>query len=294
MTFRLNAKGFLLTYPKCDETKEDLLEFLASKGVLTSYVVARELHQDQSYHLHAYVLYEKKVDTRSSTFFDFNRHHPNVKTAQSAQAKSNYSKYCKKDGDFITNIEEKKGTRQILAETILQEGLTPLVVYQNPTLLFQNFDNLRKWLGFCRPRPPKALLLPKKRHYWVHGKSNTGKTYWLEAFKQLWSVTMEIPTNNDFSQAREAEDCLYWYDEYKGQLTVDMLNKLCDGEKRWNTKGGSITLCEGWVVITSNYSPRECYQNVSDSIIETILNRFIVYDLDVSPGRFPKFPQREL
>ena len=45
------------------------------------------------------------------------------------------------------------------------------------------------------------------------------------------------------------------YNEFKGQLSIQMLNSLCDGNYKVNTKGGSA--CIGWdiqVIIYSNYS----------------------------------------
>ena len=61
-----------------------------------------------------------------------------------------------------------------------------------------------------------------------------------------------MPTNNDWN-GYAGEDNLY-IDEYKGQLTVQELNRVCDGGAKVNTKGGTAML--SWtptVYVLSNH-----------------------------------------
>lgn len=37
--YNLQGKGFFLTYPKCDSTKEELVEHLRSKGPMEKFIV---------------------------------------------------------------------------------------------------------------------------------------------------------------------------------------------------------------------------------------------------------------
>lgn len=61
----------------------------------------------------------------------------------------------------------------------------------------------------------ERLDLEKKRHYWISGPPNCGKTTW----KNNHLVRpFEIPKNNDW-QGYNGEDEL-WIDEFKGQLTI--------------------------------------------------------------------------
>ena len=58
-------------------------------------------------------------------------------------------------------------------------------------------------------------------------------------------------------------------DEFKGQLTVQELNQICDGGAKMNTKGGSTVLhpvCTVW--ICSNYSIERCYSKVEKDVLE--------------------------
>ena len=88
-----------------------------------------------------------------------------------------------------------------------------------------------------------------------------------------------MPTNNDWN-GYAGEDNLY-IDEYKGQLTVQELNRICDGGAKVNTKGGTAML--SWtpiVYVLSNFSPRECYGKCDDALLNTLFNRFQVGRMD--------------
>lgn len=93
----------------------------------------------------------------------------------------------------------------------------------------------------------------------------------------------QIPTNNDWI-GYNGEKYLYM-DEFKGQLSIQQLNAICDGNYKVNVKGGSSWI--GWecqVVICSNYSIKECYHKVEDNILETLYNRFQEKELLIKYG----------
>ena len=47
MSYRPNALGWFLTYPRCDLAPEVVLEYLREGHTLIEYVVAQEAHDDQ-------------------------------------------------------------------------------------------------------------------------------------------------------------------------------------------------------------------------------------------------------
>ena len=102
---RARSKGWFLTYPQCSVAKEDLLAALQAKVDVQEYVVAAELHQDGNPHLHAFVALRGQLlwnAKKHPDFWDVDGHHPNVQIARSWRC---CIAYCKKDGDFITNID---------------------------------------------------------------------------------------------------------------------------------------------------------------------------------------------
>jgi len=97
--FRLNARNLWLTWPQCNTSKEEALEALVkefpdNKGI----VVAHELHEDGSPHLHAVVRLYDKTNYRSAHCLDhITGKHGNY---QAQHAPYGNLKYCLKDGDY--------------------------------------------------------------------------------------------------------------------------------------------------------------------------------------------------
>jgi hypothetical protein len=97
--FRINAKSVFLTYPKCLLTKEELLHFFNDLRHKYKYVIiCIENHKDGTPHLHAVIKFDKKIDIKKETYFDFKGYHPNIQTTKNINASINY---IKKDGNFL-------------------------------------------------------------------------------------------------------------------------------------------------------------------------------------------------
>ncbi|CAD90090.1 AC1 protein [Euphorbia leaf curl virus] len=105
--FRLNAKNYFLTYPKCSLTKEEALSQLENlqTPVNKKYIrVCRELHENGEPHLHVLIQFEGKYQCTNNRFFDLvsptrSAHfHPNI---QGAKSSSDVKSYLEKDGDTI-------------------------------------------------------------------------------------------------------------------------------------------------------------------------------------------------
>lgn len=270
------AKGWFCTWPKCGETKEMCLECMKEKHTIVEYVICRETHKDESLHLHAFLKLDKRVYFRPD-LFDFNGYHGHYEIAKSWRDVRNY---VKKDGDYISNIDiqaamnkkSKMKKEDLLRDVdeVLDEGL----IHPMQVASFYKNQQVYKMLHQKRQKMPEKLP-PKKRHLWYYGASNTGKTYKL---RQMMKDTGEenwfqIPTNNDWI-GYDGEKYLYM-DEFKGQLTIQQLNNICDGNYKVNVKGGSSWI--GWdciVVICSNYSISDCYNKCDENILETLYNRF--------------------
>nr|QBL07691.1 AC1 protein [Tomato leaf curl New Delhi virus] len=105
--FRINAKNYFLTYPKCSLTKEEALSQLQTLETPTSkkfIKICRELHEDGSPHIHVLVQFEGKFQCKNNRFFDLvspsraAHFHPNIQGAKSA---SDVKAYIDKDGDVL-------------------------------------------------------------------------------------------------------------------------------------------------------------------------------------------------
>jgi len=287
---RIQGKKFLLTFPQCTLTKEEVSQALESQFTVKNFTIARELHEDGSPHIHAVIVLESSPNTTNMRVFDINGYHPNIKTLKTTSDVERASKYCQKDGDFITNFEKSLSGRALLFKKLLENpgGLTPQFVKENPEIMALSFDSVKKWVSFCLQRPPHPVprILPKKRHLWCYGPANTYKSTWLYAYIQCYQFPDEIPRNNDYSGTGVHNDLLYC-DEYRGHLSVQELNRLCDGRTKLNTKGGSTSIHCPLIVIVSNFSINEIYFKCDPVEIDSVHARFHQY---VFPTLRPKFP----
>ncbi len=268
------AKGWFCTWPQCKITKEDALDMLMPLG-LDEYVIAEELHADGSPHLHAFLKLKRRVRW-SATRFDLGDCHGNYQVAKSWRA---VQEYCKKEGCYISNIDLKAARQKqskMKKEDLLKD---PEVLMDEgklgPMQLCSFLKNSAAYkMLLQQKRKPPVEMPEKKRHFWIWGASNTGKTTWLRT-KMQEGEWFQMPTNNDWN-GYSGEENLY-IDEYKGQITVQELNRICDGGAKVNTKGGTAML--SWtptVYVLSNFSPSECYAKCDGALLETLLNRFQV------------------
>ena len=68
--FRLNATHLLLTYPQCPVEKQEAFDFLMERLHPELLLVAREVHADGNYHLHAYCKLNPKGNFTDPHFAD--------------------------------------------------------------------------------------------------------------------------------------------------------------------------------------------------------------------------------
>lgn len=271
------GKGWFLTFPQCPVPKEAALKEFDSRFRIKEYIIAEEKHQDGSPHLHCYLKLRDRTRFRKD-LFDLEGYHGNYQIARSFKC---VVKYVTKEHNYLTNIDiesalAKKG--KLTKEDLLKdvdwvldnEKITPLQVtnwYRN-SCTYKMLHNAKKEMPEIMPE--------KKRHLWIWGSSNTGKTTLLRNQMREKGIDnfFQIPANNDWIGY---DDQYYLYfDEYKGQLTIQELNKICDGGAKMNVKGGSVMLrYDVQVIILSNFSIEECYNRAPQILIDSLNNRFI-------------------
>lgn len=175
--FRFSAKNVFLTYPKLRISPERFLElFKHDHDYIGKWLISAERHADGTYHIHAYFHFTKKVDTRSARYFDFEFndriYHPNIK-----KITKNVNKvyaYIMKDGMYIHNIAaaieagpqgyiRRQADWQAWERDVQVRRLAPI---DWPVLL----PNGRNW---------NPTEMGKKRHIWLVGPPDSGKTFWL-------------------------------------------------------------------------------------------------------------------
>jgi len=298
--FRIDAKGWFLTYPKCSLTKEEVLQALKEKrAALKQVIVCRELHEDGEPHLHCYLYYEKSFSCKNERFFDLGSYHPNIQAAKSLRA---VQAYIKKDGDFIEEGIDYRAElaaigqhKAVLGKRLLNgESLVDLTT-EYPELIFKFRDIEANVAAYFRAKVPvlprcegfipnsfgiiTPVLSHKQRHYWFWSESaNKGKTTFLRSiqaqFPSLWYNKAEkYQTPSPFVQ-------FVLLDEYSvGHLTVTQLNEMCDGTYQYPVKGtGAVQLPGAIVLVCGNKCPLEIYSEPHHCLLKA---RFLINCLDV-------------
>lgn len=108
MVYRFQGRHVFLTYPRCDLTRDQVNERICANFPVESIVVAQEHHEDGGLHLHVFVRFTRKFDSRNERVFDYDEYHPNIQCPRSP--KSCYE-YCKKaDDECIDTFPAGYGT----------------------------------------------------------------------------------------------------------------------------------------------------------------------------------------
>jgi len=200
-SFRISAKQFFITYPRCDLDVEDVLARLNQLATMKErdigrYVMATEKHQDEGKHIHVYLKSSRKLNVRNEYYFDLKKRngrgafHPNI---QSCRSPSKVMKYCMKDGKYITNIDKlispfdeaielsKKRKISEAIELLQDKQARTMVLYYDRIV-----SNLNSIAGMEDDLPRKSFsvfltnyfleIWDKTRTLILTGKSGFGKT----------------------------------------------------------------------------------------------------------------------
>lgn len=275
------AKGWFLTYPQTGKvTPDELLVALKEKEKIVEYVIAREEHKDGNLHLHAFVKLESKRQFKSDRFdvcIDNTVLHGNYQIAKSWKA---VEAYVKKGKQYIASIDVESAKQKRGKNNLVLATMDPVEAVKQGEIAFMDLQKLVKnqgiWKDLTMERShSEEEVVPKDRHVWLHGPSNSGKTTRLrQMLRDLGEENCyQMPTNNDWTGYRNQR--YLWMDEFKGQLAIQELNRICDGDAKVNTKGGTAKIRRNpTVILVSNFDIRDCYRNTDGEILKTIYNRF--------------------
>lgn len=182
-TFRLDAKHIGLTYPKCDLTRQRVLDALRSIGGdnYRCAIVCIEQHKDGTNHIHAYLCLSKCRHFRDPRVFDIDGFHANIQGLRSPKRWVDYIQKEDKsflvDGDtgsLLTGVRPKERITDAIAAR-LDAGATREEIYADfPGFYLMNkrkVDELCEWV--------------------VNKRLNSGKKDWTECLARLIHARQE-------------------------------------------------------------------------------------------------------
>jgi len=171
---------------------------------------------------------------------------------------------CQSFKDMMDREEAKKKKSDLpLSFNLLEGGTEALEVVS--------------WLT-ANVRKPRVH---KQKQLWVHGTTNRGKTTLgmdLDLHLAVYWPGIEGTYDDDY------EDGIYdivIFDEFLGQRRLNWMNSFCEGRTFKVHRRYRDTLKKDNlpVIVLSNKLPAECYSNLSQDIIDTLLSRFTVITL---------------
>ncbi len=164
--FRMHAKKFFLTFPKCKTSREDAMAcILAMKPRMA--IVAQELHKDGDTHLHVFVEFEKKKDIRRPDAFDIVAgQHGNYQTARNRRHVIRY--VTKSDPDYICFGITRDGIQHLLNHASLAQSLKELeddpdwrkFAINHPALFVRNHIGLVRYSSVLRSKRHRDVVQP--------------------------------------------------------------------------------------------------------------------------------------
>lgn len=286
-TFRAQGKNFFLTYPKCDMSKQDAAENLQHKLALDYLLIAREMHQDGTPHLHALLRAKKKANIKNASFFDLAFFHGNYQTARDTDAVKEYIEKSDKEpleiGVYESNKQSEVQKRALANKQILTEPLPKLV--DKGEISIYSYKLLRESVMLYNLDKLEVPEYMPKKCYWIYGKTGIGKSRWVRT--KFPGQFYEKPQNK-------------WWDGYTGQKVVLLddydLKGDCLGHnlKIWadcysftaEIKGGTIRPVIEYFIITSQYLPKDIFCQGKDEtkwdyeMKEAIERRFSIMTIE--------------
>nr|AOV86271.1 putative rep protein [uncultured virus] len=287
--FRFCARAAFLTYPRCPILPEQYRESTTFDWQLVKLCFAKqERHHSGETHLHVYLRFTRKLDVSNCRYFDASHlsegdvgvvgYHPNVRN------------------------ERGKGSVVRVWEYLCKDGGVQPVDLVGTTELYPSSKNFRKeygdritWLNYHatanQPRPEYPLPLPdgkeldrptgadKKRHLWIWGPPNAGKTLWLERavyrYRNYKIADAKYPFDNYTN-----EELVVWDDMCpKASILLNLCNfsaypRPVPGETRYhrrNIPGGTVVIA----IVCINMDIATAYSQEHQSVIDAIKARFI-------------------
>jgi hypothetical protein len=203
---RMKHSQIFLTYSQT--TKRMTCEWLLRQinritgDRVTEYLISQEKHKDEGLHLHAYFKFSKDIDTLNMGYYDLvhyrKNYHPNIRKIKSWWYNAGYGQkkvrtqkdgsvrtvieaekkkfsgryklfaYIKKDGNYITNIEETRPPLLALIEDVEDEyefNLQLMYMMKFDISKYGAYDTMRRLRNILRERRFEEEQLKRAAEY---------------------------------------------------------------------------------------------------------------------------------
>lgn len=284
-------------------------------------VVAREKHEDGANHLHMCIRLSKRWTSRRSDALDMiTGQHGNYRVAKVVKAVLKYitkeDDWVADGIDVKAYLAPKKRKRKVSDSVagMITEGKSIMEINREmPGYVMINMRKIQEYQSWIAIKRRRAALIPwtplqidlgmsisdiaistwlnnnimdrerpfSKTQLFIHGPTEHGKTTLIINLRRRLSI-YDVPLDEQFYDYFDNDSYdLAIIDEFKGQKTIQWMNRFLDGSPMTLRKKGAQLLKTHNIptIILSNYSPRECYPNVDELRFATIARRLHVVEL---------------
>ena len=150
--FRVNSAQLFITYAQCPCTPEGILHHLTELMTrkhkrIIQYIIARELHEDGEFHIHAYLKLSAPLSTRDPRLIDLGEPgqdaycHPNWGNVRN---KEDVIQYCTKSEEtgayYISNFDVSSELEKVAGKDCHKRALDPSVSVTDGIAMIQKGD----------------------------------------------------------------------------------------------------------------------------------------------------------
>jgi hypothetical protein len=281
---------------------------------LETWIVSTENHSKlrpdmPGIHYHCYVQLSRRIDWTGFNCLDIDGNHGHYEVVRK---RHDVIRYVTKDGNWVSNVNVNElldsmehHTKQAKVQsrnlqllnsdslTLINSGvinLMQLSTLEKNRYLFESLQLAAERKAHMRPLDPFIantwdIPMPvldsseKKRHIYIWGNGNMGKTGWIQWLRDTYNSGMYrygTKFQDDITSGCE----VILLDEFAGQLNKEELNMLCDGtgHTRAIYQSGEERR-KVLVIVSSNFPLTEYYGGLK---LKTIQARFREIELDES------------
>lgn len=281
-TFRLQAKKYFLTFPKCNEQPDIILKKINEmyKHQVEKMVVAQEKHKDDTLHLHVVIAFKNKVTSTEKKLDNITGKRGNY---QSCRSLWKTFKYVIKDKNYVVHppnfnvenfvklSEKKKNPKSDEVAQLINEGVSLKEINEEYSgFMLMNLQKIEKYKIFLnhlnQPEKEKMFGFTESQNTneeyivnWWKKNVGTEERPWTNTHLFLYGKTQMgkttfvknlenyfkiyyVPMDEDFYDMYNDEYDFCVFEEFKSQKRIQWLNKFMDGNNLSLRKKGGQVL----------------------------------------------------
>lgn len=285
-TFRIQAKLFSITYPRCNIERTVFDPLFTSKFKPAEFASAREPHEDGGYHLHVYVAFSKRTDVQSARYFDVAvdgvTYHPNV---QRCKSKESWLRYISKGSDHgVGDIGGGAGYDPLSAKLGKRKSNYLDHLWSEQWKQLKSFGPVAYPIklncadkSYEMPAPDPRI---KKRNWWIVAPPNAGKTRWLN--RTFARQLIYSPRTGPYPFEGYADQDIIVYDDREGVTFAEFASVLntwdimqpVAGQVRYTTQNWKLGHTRSVIVLSNktieDSMPQEDHARMKKRFIQIV------------------------